>query len=263
MSIIYLYVKQCPHCDKLYFGRTEKSNPLYYNGSGKYWKNHLKKHNIIPNTIKLWKFDDQEKCTKFALRFSRFYNIVKSPIWFNEKDENGQHNWGPCSHKGKTYEEIYGEEKAEEMRQYKKGKTYEEIYGKERAESEKQKRSEAHSGKKKSDSHKESLKAAWANNPERTVWNKNISKDDPRYQSLLNKVVSVETREKLSKAQKGKPKSAEHTQKNSESKKGFINAINLDGKVERVSTEEYKLRADLVHSSSKEAKLRKTQAHPA
>lgn len=262
MSIIYLYVKQCPHCNKLYFGRTEKSNPLYYKGSGKYWKNHLKKHSIVPNNIKLWQFDSQEKCTKFALRFSRFYNIVKSPMWFNEKDENGQHNWGPCSHKGKSYEEIYGE-RADEMRQYKKGKTYEEIYGKERAELEKQKRSAAHSGRKKSESHKENLKAAWANNPERTIWNKNISKDDPRYSSLLNRVVTDETRQKLSNAKKGKKPSDDHRRKNSESNKGKINAINLEGKVERVSTEEYKLREDLVHPSSKEAKRRKAQATPA
>lgn len=263
MSIIYLYVKQCPHCSGLYFGRTEKSNPIYYKGSGKYWKNHLKKHNVNPINIKLWSFDSQDKCTKFALRFSKFYNIVKSKKWFNEKDENGQHNWGPCSHKGKTYEEIYGPNGAEKMLQYKKGKTYEEIYGKEQAIIEKTKRSVAHSGKKKSKEHCESLKAAWAKNPDRMAWNKDISKDDPRYQSLLTKNFSKEARDKISATHKGKTHSEEHRMKNSQAQLGMINAINLEGNVERVTREEYKSRNDLVHPKTAEAKRRKAQARPA
>lgn len=37
-----LYIKQCPHCNLKYFGKTHYENIERYFGSGKRWLNHLK-----------------------------------------------------------------------------------------------------------------------------------------------------------------------------------------------------------------------------
>lgn len=57
--MIYLYLKESPLGLK-YLGKTEK-NPFKYNGSGLYWKSHLKKYNIKSKDIKttiLFETDD-------------------------------------------------------------------------------------------------------------------------------------------------------------------------------------------------------------
>lgn len=38
-----LYIKKCSHCDVKYFGKTTSDDVENYKGSGKKWKNHLKK----------------------------------------------------------------------------------------------------------------------------------------------------------------------------------------------------------------------------
>ncbi len=48
--IVYLYVKRHRKTGLLYFGKTTK-NPLKYNGSGKYWKSHLRKHGSDVETL--------------------------------------------------------------------------------------------------------------------------------------------------------------------------------------------------------------------
>ena len=85
---IYLYVKQHSVTRLKYFGKTTKQNPFKYNGSGKYWLEHIKKHgkNQV-KTLEIWGFDDQELCTEFALKFSEDNNIV------NDKNEQGKKIW--------------------------------------------------------------------------------------------------------------------------------------------------------------------------
>lgn len=130
--IIYLYVKQHSITGLKYFGKTERSNPFKYPGSGSYWKRHIKKHGKeYVKTIELWSFDDQDLCTEFALKFSEENDIVESDVWANLRYEDGlnggarnlstvsrlkisEENTGRF--KGKTYEEIYGIDKAKELR---------------------------------------------------------------------------------------------------------------------------------------------------
>jgi hypothetical protein len=40
----YLYIKQHSITGLKYFGKTTKSNPYKYNGSGKYWIRHINKN---------------------------------------------------------------------------------------------------------------------------------------------------------------------------------------------------------------------------
>lgn len=84
-----LYIKKCSHCDVKYFGKTTSDNVENYIGSGKKWKNHLKKHNAT--SIHLWNSDfyTDTSISRFALKFSRLNKIVNSDMWANLKEENG------------------------------------------------------------------------------------------------------------------------------------------------------------------------------
>ena len=85
---IYLYIKQCTHCQLKYFGYTKKMNPYEYPGSGKIWKRHIRKHKVNPITLEVFKFQDQKEATAFSLRFSEYNCIVESPLWANLMAEN-------------------------------------------------------------------------------------------------------------------------------------------------------------------------------
>lgn len=122
---IYLYIKQHNVTKLKYFGKTTR-NPYTYNGSGKYWKQHISKHGLEISTLHVYEFDDLVKCRDFALEFSKVNNIVESAEWANLKFENGcdggdtsqfiNYTKTHSSVKGKTYEEIYGIDKAAELK---------------------------------------------------------------------------------------------------------------------------------------------------
>lgn len=84
-----LYIKQCPHCELKYFGKSTTQNIEKYPGSGKVWTRHLKKHKVKP--VHLWSSDwyYDTSIIRFALKFSRINKIVESKKWANLKDENG------------------------------------------------------------------------------------------------------------------------------------------------------------------------------
>ena len=84
-----LYIKQCPHCGLKYFGKSVREDIEKYNGSGVRWNNHLKKHNITPETLWIsdWYYDTS--ITRFAIKFSNLNKIVESNEWANLIEENG------------------------------------------------------------------------------------------------------------------------------------------------------------------------------
>lgn len=84
---IYLYIKQHAQTGLLYFGKTQQ-DPISYKGSGLYWKRHLKKYGNAVNTLKVWTFEDQDECTRFAEAFSIERDIVNNPAWANLIVEN-------------------------------------------------------------------------------------------------------------------------------------------------------------------------------
>lgn len=91
--MIHLYILTHQITKLKYFGVFHESknrtfeNFLKYSGSGKYWKNHLNKHGYY-FTKKFKSFETQEKATKFALRFSRLFDIVSSEKWANLQIED-------------------------------------------------------------------------------------------------------------------------------------------------------------------------------
>lgn len=86
---IYLYHKRHTITGLNYFGKTRR-DPTKYLGSGLHWVRHLKKHGRHVENVEVWKFDDLDECSKFAVEFSTKHNIVESSEWANLKIENGR-----------------------------------------------------------------------------------------------------------------------------------------------------------------------------
>lgn len=61
-----------------------------YKGSGKYWKNHLKKHGNNVSTKCIFVTEDKQKFREVALQYSLKYDVVKSENWANLCLEQGE-----------------------------------------------------------------------------------------------------------------------------------------------------------------------------
>jgi hypothetical protein len=81
-SNIYLYIKTHNKTGLKYFGKTVL-DPYSYYGSGKYWKNHLKKYGYDITTEIYGYYTDKNKCIEDAIKFSKENNIVESKEWAN------------------------------------------------------------------------------------------------------------------------------------------------------------------------------------
>lgn len=80
--MIYLYIKQHEITGLKYFGMTTQ-DPYVYSGSGRIWRKHLQKHGHSIKTIDVFKFEEAEEASEFAINFSKQNNIVKSNKWAN------------------------------------------------------------------------------------------------------------------------------------------------------------------------------------
>lgn len=94
MRPTYLYIKQHKLTGLLYLGKTVR-DPVKYNGSGTYWKRHLKEHGTNIETLWYCLYLDQESLSYCATLLSSLYNVVsavhenKRKVWANEKPEDG------------------------------------------------------------------------------------------------------------------------------------------------------------------------------
>lgn len=146
----YLYIKQHTKTGKLYFGKTA-SNPETYKGSGKHWKSHIKLHGK-EYVVTLWYhlYDNPFDLVADALSMSKAFNIIESESWLNLKDENGLDGGSSggeyhplrgrkftTEHKEKIAKARLGKKHSQETKDRLsdriKGKTREELYGEERA----------------------------------------------------------------------------------------------------------------------------------
>jgi len=85
---ITLYIKQHRDTGLKYFGKTIR-DPQRYQGSGRYWRNHIRAHGENIETVWTMAFEDQTLCSEFAELFSELYDIVQDPAWANQIPENG------------------------------------------------------------------------------------------------------------------------------------------------------------------------------
>ena len=101
----WLYIKQHNQTGLKYFGKTTRTDPLAYLGSGKYWKRHLAKHGNNVTTMWCYQYDNKQMLKEEALAFSTSHNIVESPEWANLKPETG-FDGGCYSQSNETREKI-------------------------------------------------------------------------------------------------------------------------------------------------------------
>ena len=84
-----LYIKELAGIK--YFGKSVKENVSSYRGSGKIWKDRIKKYgpaNVKTIWVSEW-FNEPESLVDFALLFSEIHNIVESSDWANCRPETG------------------------------------------------------------------------------------------------------------------------------------------------------------------------------
>lgn len=86
---IYLYVKTHTITGLKYLGKTIKSDPHKYTGSGKHWIRHLKKHGYTYTTEIIKECQNTIELQHWGLYYSRLWNVVENKEWANLKPENG------------------------------------------------------------------------------------------------------------------------------------------------------------------------------
>ena len=89
----FIYIKTHNITGLKYFGKTNKTDICLYEGSGKYWKNHIKKHGYNCRTKVVRTFTNMEDCRWWCMKFSIINNIVESNDWANLIMENGLDGW--------------------------------------------------------------------------------------------------------------------------------------------------------------------------
>lgn len=153
----FLYLKRHRDTKLYYFGKTAKCDPVKYNGSGKYWKNHLKKYGKNIETVWYHKFYDIQELINFALAFSEIFDISNSELFANLCEENGLDGGNPGkSATAKTSLALKGRKKPKSsIDKLKKTLSENPIIF---TESRKQKISKALTGRKLSQTHIEAMR---------------------------------------------------------------------------------------------------------
>ena len=86
----YLYIKRHKITGLKYFGKTVKSDPFSYLGSGTRWTRHIRKHGTEHvETVWCQLFTTKEELVSFATEFSVKNNITESQEWANLDIETG------------------------------------------------------------------------------------------------------------------------------------------------------------------------------
>jgi hypothetical protein len=235
----YLYIKTHNITGLKYFGKTTK-DPYQYQGSGKRWLAHLKKHGNDVSTEVFGYYDSEQECLCAATAFSKENNIVESVEWANMIDENGLDGGAT----GRTNYTPMSDDAKRKLSESKKGQKpwNTGLQGQNpgnkhpRTEEQKQKISKSLTGRKRSP---ESVaKTADAlrgrNRPNATEWLKNkiVSDDTKKKMSAARKgkVVSEETKNKIRKARKLQV----ITQETKDKLKGKIVCINQFGVIMKI-----------------------------
>ena len=182
MTETYLYIKQHEITGLKYFGKTTKKDPYKYNGSGKHWLRHIKKHGVEHvNTIRCKLFTDIDELQRVALAMSEMYDIVDSEFWANLTPENGMD--------GGLTKEYLPEKIRQKLSDVKKGNKN--MLGKTLSKATKQKMSEAKKGKTFSDEHKAKISAAKQNISDETRVKMSATHKDKTHKNEIKQKISA------------------------------------------------------------------------
>lgn len=87
--MFYLYVKTHNKTGLKYLGQTSLSDPHKYQGSGKRWRVHIKKHGYDVTTDIIFETEDKEELKEQGIYYSNLWNVVESTEWANLMIEQG------------------------------------------------------------------------------------------------------------------------------------------------------------------------------
>jgi hypothetical protein len=87
--MIYLYVKTHNKTGLKYLGKTVYDDVDSYQGSGKIWKRHIKKHGYDVTTEIIFVTANKDEIKEKGIYYSNLWNIVESDDWANLKPEEG------------------------------------------------------------------------------------------------------------------------------------------------------------------------------
>lgn len=203
----YLYIKQHSITGMKYFGKTIRMNVYKYDGSGSYWKNHIKKHGrkFVKTLFVLGPYTNQEELTNLALWMSNELDIVNSKEWANLILEDGLSTGGwnrgkkskyPSSNKGKKSSDETKLKISESLMGNSRRK------GKSTSDECKEKLRIANKGKNHTDETK--LKMSNSAKGKKRTYEHQKKLNDANRLSMKGKIPSIETRNKRSIAMKGR-----------------------------------------------------------
>jgi hypothetical protein len=89
MTIYYLYVKTHNITGLKYLGKTSSKDPHKYQGSGIYWKSHIKKHGYDVTTEIIKECQNNYEVRIWGEHYSTLWDVVNNDDWANLKPENG------------------------------------------------------------------------------------------------------------------------------------------------------------------------------
>jgi hypothetical protein len=121
--MIYLYKKTHKVTGLQYLGKTSKSDPYSYPGSGKRWRAHLDKHGYTFDTEILVESNDPNEIAKMGVYYSNLWNVVEDEHWANLKPKSG--DGGTFAHTLESKKKI-GDARRGKANGF-KGQSYEEI----------------------------------------------------------------------------------------------------------------------------------------
>ena len=204
----YLYHKISP-LGLNYLGITQR-DPYKYMGSGKYWKRHLNAHEFICKdieTIILFETYNKEELVEKSAYYSEKFDVVNSENWANLIPENGGNN------------PILGVKLSEEIKDKfryltlgtkhslkTKNKMSRARKGKIHSEETKKKLSQSHKGKKFTKTHKDKLSNLHKGKKFTQEHKNKIGENNKGISRNKGKVVSEETKRKLSILNSGRNK---------------------------------------------------------
>lgn len=206
----YLYIKTHNKTGLKYFGKTTQ-NPFMYKGSGTLWSAHIIKYGYNVTTELLndgAPYINELELIKDATEFSIKNNIVESTEWANKRIENGDGgDTSMCENykKGIAARDLTGNKNPMYGKtSFARGKTYEELYGQEKANQLKEQRVKVALGRKLP---KESLEKMAKSI---SIATKGKSKSES-FRQKLKKPKSEEHKKSISISLIGKERSNEHS----------------------------------------------------
>ena len=87
--MIYLYLKTHNVTGLKYLGKTSRSDPYRYTGSGRRWLHHIKKHGYDVTTEILLESHDPEEIKKAGIYYSQLWDVINNESFANLKLEEG------------------------------------------------------------------------------------------------------------------------------------------------------------------------------